>query len=184
MTKLCRSSFVAFVALCAIATGCGGKDDGAAVRTAGSVNIIGDPPPDGGGSVSAVGSGCTTKGATTKVVTGELRVNVYDSSIELPATAPAGVLEVVVFNRGSVPHELLMVKGASLAALPQAGGRVDESALPARTSWRVAVFPNNTICRGNFELDAGTYVFLDNTIPTGATASHASGGVVATITLT
>ena len=45
-----------------------GDDDGATTREAGSVVIIGPPPPGGGASVSAVGTGCTTKGATTKKV--------------------------------------------------------------------------------------------------------------------
>ena len=174
---------VASVALCAlIATACS-DDDGAEVRNSGSVQIVGEPPPEGGGSVSATGSGCTTKGATTKIAASTLEVVVDEYTLKAPSTAKAGVTEVVVKNVGSESHEVAMAKGMTLESLPIKDGRVDEAALEATGLYKIASFPKNTICRGVFDLTAGTYVFFDNLVAAGQTQSNFRRGMVAVVTV-
>ena len=171
------------VAVCLLVGAACSDDDGAEVRSSGTVEIVGPPPPEGGGSVSATGSGCTTKGATTKLAASTLEVSVDEYTLKAPATAKAGVIEVVVKNLGSEPHELVIVKAASRDALPIKDGRVDEVALEASGFNKIAAFPKNTICRGFFELTPGTYVMFDNLTGAGQTQSNFQRGMVATITL-
>ncbi|MEO5841480.1 MAG: hypothetical protein ABIQ73_16465 [Acidimicrobiales bacterium] len=172
------------VVLCAVLFAACSDDDGAEVRSAGSVEIVGPPPPEGGGSVSAVGTGCTTKGATTKLAAATLEVNVDEYTLQAPATAKAGVLEVIVRNRGAQPHELIIAKAASREALPVKDGKVDEVALEATGFYKIASFPKSTICRGFFDLAAGTYVLFDNLTGAGQTQSNLQRGMVSVLTLT
>jgi len=172
------------VAVCLlVGAACSDDDDGAQVRSSGSVEIVGPPPPEGGGSVSATGTGCTTKGATTKLAASTLSVSVDEYTLTAPATAKAGVIEFVVKNLGSEPHELVIVKAASRDALPVKDGRVDEVALEASGFNKIASFPKNTICCGFFELTPGTYILFDNLTGAGQTQSNFQRGMVATITL-
>ena len=171
------------VVLCALLFAACSDDDGAEVRSGGSVEIVGPPPPEGGGSVSAVGTGCTTKGATTKLADAKLEVDVDEYTIQAPATAKAGVFEVIVKNRGAQPHELILAKAASRDALPIKDGKVDEVALEATGYYRIASFPKNTICRGFFDLAAGTYVLFDNLTGAGQTQSNFQRGMVSVLTL-
>ena len=158
-------------------------DDGAEVRSGGSVEIVG-PPPAEGGSVSAVGTGCTTKGATTKLADSKLEVDVDEYTIKAPATAKAGVFEVIVKNRGAQPHELVIAKAPSRDALPVKDGKVDEAALEAMGFYRIASFPKNTICRGFFDLAAGTYVLFDSLTGPGQTQSNLQRGMFSVLTIT
>jgi len=171
------------VGLCALLFAACSDDDGAEVRSGGSVEIVGPPPPEGGGSVSAVGTGCTTKGATTKLAADTLEVNADEYTLQAPATGKAGVFEVIVKNRGSQPHELIIAKAASRDALPVKDGKVDEAALEATGYYKIASFPKNTICRGFFDLPAGTYVLFDNLTGAGQTQSNLQRGMVSVLTL-
>ena len=157
------------------------EDDGADTRTAGSVAIIGPPPPEGGGSVSAVGPGCTTKGATTKLPAGSHEIALDEWSVTVPASVPAGVSRFVLKNFGSEAHEVVIVPAASADALPVVDGRVDEDALTALKPKRVMEFAGNTICEGTFELAAGSYVVLCNLVDADATpaVNHFEEGMVA-----
>ena len=171
------------VALCVFgATACS-DDDGAEVRSSGSVEIVGPPPPAGGGSVSATGSGCTTKGATTKIASQVLTVELDEYSLKVPSTAKSGVTEVVVRNVGSQSHELGIAKAASRDALPIKDGRVDEAALEATGLFKIESFAKNTICRGVFDLQAGTYVLFDNLGGSATAQGNFQRGMVAAITL-
>jgi hypothetical protein len=171
----------ALILAVALGAACG-DDDGATVRETGSVRIVGDPPPEGGGSVSATGSGCTTKGATNKLPAATLEVSLFDDAIRTAASQPAGVTEVVVKNQGDAAHELVIVPESSAAARAVAAGAVDDATLAAGPLWRIAAFPRNTICRGIFDLPAGSYVLFDSLSEAGT--SNIGRGMVAKLTLT
>jgi hypothetical protein len=160
------------------------SDDGATTRATGAVQIIGPQPEGGGGSVSAVGAGCTTRGATTKLAARTLEVRLDEFTVTAPATVPAGVTRVLAKNFGSVPHGLVLAKVASADALPRKAGIVDVEAMAAGTVFRIEQFAKNTICEGTFDLPAGTYVVFCNDPATGSGKSHLDAGMVATITLT
>ena len=172
------------VVLCALLFAACSDDDGAEVRSGGSVEIVGSPPPEGGGSVSAVGTGCTTKGATTKLADAKIEIDVDEYTIQAPPTAKAGVFEVIVKNRGAQPHELVIAKAANRDALPVKDGKVDEAALEAIGFSRIASFPKNTICRGFFDLAAGTYVLFDSLTGPGQTQSNLQRGMFSVLTIT
>jgi hypothetical protein len=153
------------------------QDDGANTREAGSVVIIGPPPPGGGASVSAVGTGCTTRGATTKIAANDAEIAIDEYTVTPPATVPAGVSRFVVKNFGSDPHEVVITQADSIDDLPVADGFVDIDALPNQ-AYRVMEFAGNTICEGTFELPAGNYVVFSNL--DGPQGSDYAQGMVAT----
>jgi len=158
-----------------------GDDDGANTRTGGSVVIIGPPPPAGGASVSAVGSGCTTKGATTKKAANTLQIELDEYSITPPGSVTAGVNRIVVKNFGSDPHEIVITRAASIDDLPLADGAIDIDALSEKV-YRVMEFAGNTICEGTFDLSAGNYVVFSNL--DGSQGSDFEQGMVATFVVT
>jgi hypothetical protein len=164
-------------------------DDGADVRDEGTVVIIGPPPPGGGVSISAIGTGCTTRGATTKLPAYHAVVDVDAESIEVPEIV-AGVTRIVVRNFDSVPHGLVLTELDSIDDLPLTDdGYVDEEALP-NPVFRIAEFPGNTLCEGTFDLPAGDYVVFspspeDLDDPSGREReSDVSAGVVSELTIT
>lgn len=156
--------------LACVAAGCG--DDGADVREqadrAGSVGVIGPAPEGGGASVSAVASGCTTRGATTLLATSDLEIGLDEWSITVQ-DGTAGVVRIVAKNFGDLKHEVVIMKGSSTTGLPMMDGVVDiDAATPAA---RFLPFAGNTICQAPFELGPGSYVVFDN-----QPASEESGG--------
>jgi hypothetical protein len=152
-------------------------DDGADTREAGSVVIIGPPPPGGGASVSAIGTGCTTRGATTKLAANTIQIDIDEYEVIAPATVPAGVNRIVVRNFGSDPHEIVITQAGSVDDLPVVDGFVDVDALAGQT-YRVTEFAGNTICEGTFDLPAGDYVAFSNL--DGPRGSDYAQGMVAT----
>ena len=170
-------------ALCVLGAAACSDDDGAEVRGTGSVEIVGPPPPAGGGSVSATGTGCTTKGGTTRIPSQMLTVDLDEYTLKVPATAKAGVTEVVVRNVGAESHEIGIAKAASRNALPIKDGRVDEAALEATGLFKIESFAKNTICRGVFDLTAGTYVFFDNLGGSASAQGNFQRGMVAVVTI-
>ena len=158
-----------------------GDDDGATTREAGSVVIIGPPPPGGGASVSALGTGCTTKGATTKKVANNIQFALDEYTITPPDSITAGVNRIVVKNFGSDPHEIVITQAASIDDLPVSDGAVDIDALPEKV-FRVMEFAGNTICEGTFDLPAGNYVVFSNLA--GTEGTDFEQGMVATFVVT
>jgi hypothetical protein len=163
-------------------------DDGADVRDGGTVVIIGPPPPGGGVSISAIGTGCTTRGATTKQPAYHVLVDVDAGMIELPEIV-AGVTRIVVRNFDAVPHGLVLTELDSIDDLPLTDdGFVDEEALP-NPVYRIAEFAGNTLCEGTFDLPAGDYVGfspspedLDDPTAEGR-ESDLTAGIVAELTI-
>lgn len=169
--------------LTAVAAGCG--DDGTDVRDqadAGSVGMIGPAAEGGGASVSAVATGCTTRGATTLLSTTDLEIGLDEWSITVKGDT-AGVVRIVAKNFGDLEHEVVIVKGSSTSGLPMKDGVVDiEAVTPAA---RFLPFAGNTICQAPFELGPGSYVVFDNQ-PAGAESdgtTYRDHGMVASFTL-
>lgn len=179
-----RVGLAAVLALGMLA-GCSNNDDGAAVRDSGGVVSIVGPPPESGGSVSAVGTGCSTRGSTTRLPGSSIEVRLEDGTLEAPATATEGVIRFVAKNFGVQPHELWVVKATDIADVPRVAGRVEEDSMGALEFWRIRSFPGNTICQGLFTLAPGTYVLFDDLVPEGAdpTAPSSLSGMVATLTV-
>jgi hypothetical protein len=171
------------LAVCALGAAACSDDDGAEVRSNGTVEIVGPAPPDGGGSVSATGTGCTTKGGTTRLPSQTLTVDLDEYSVKVASSSKAGVTEVVARNVGSQSHELGIAKAASRDALPVKDGRVDEAALESTGLFKIESFPRNTICRGVFDLAAGTYVFFDNLGGSAQAQGNFQRGMVAVVTV-
>ena len=154
-----RTALIAIAALGAVITvpPITDGDDGADTRETGTVVIIGPPPLGGGVSVSAIGTGCTTRGATTKLPSDNVVVDIDAGTLEIPEIS-AGVTRVVVRNFDAVPHGLVLTELGSVEELPlTTDGFVDEEALPNKV-FRIAEFAGNTLCEGTFELPAGAYV--------------------------
>jgi hypothetical protein len=185
-----RTAIIAAAAVGAVATvpPITDGDDGAEVRDTGTVVVIGPPPPGGGVSISAVGSGCTTRGATTKLPSAHVIVDIDADDLELPEIT-AGVTRIVVRNFDAVPHGLVLTELDSVDDLPLTDdGFVDEEQLP-NPVFRIAEFPGNTICEGTFELPAGDYVAFSPS-PEDPDAEGAEGrepdiaaGIVAELTI-
>jgi hypothetical protein len=175
--------WIGVVALCVLGTAACSDDDGAEVRSSGSVEIVGPTPPAGGGSVSATGTGCNTKGGTTRIPSQMLTVELDEYTVKAPSAAKAGVTEVVVRNVGSQTHEIGIAKAATRDALPIKDGRVDEAALEATGLFKIESFAKNTICRGVFDLTAGTYVFFDNLGGTASTPGNFQRGMAVVVTV-
>jgi hypothetical protein len=170
---------VAVIALLTLLQACA-DDDGATTREAGSVVVIGPPPPGGGASVSAIGTGCVTKGATTKVPIASVQFELDEFSITPPDEITAGVNRLVVKNFGEEPHEIIITQAGSPDDLPLSDGVVDLEALPG-TLYRVQEFAGNTICEGTFDLPAGDYVVFSNLA--GSQGSDFERGMVASFTV-
>lgn len=175
-----RRSFLLAACLLALLPACS-DDDGASTREGGgSVQIIGPQPEAGGGSVSAVGAGCTTKGATTKLAAKTIEIRLDEYTVAAPAETTAGVTRVLVKNLGSAAHGIVITRTGSAASLPRKGTAVDLDALPAEATFRIEPFAGNTICEGTFDLPAGSYLVFCPEAPAGG-ASHLDQGMVATL---
>jgi hypothetical protein len=162
-------------------------DDGSAVReTGGSVRLVGPAPEGGGGSVSAVGTGCVTKGATTKIAAASVEIDLDEWSITPPETPiGAGVVRIVAKNYGSEAHALTIVAASSVAELTADDGSIDPAALEAAETHSIESFAGNTICEGTFELAPGPYVLLCDLVQedAGQTLDHFELGMATAITI-
>ena len=144
-----------------VLAGCGGDDE------PGTVTRLGTPP------VEADPAGSATVEMAPAEPALEVAVVLDEWSImpELGETA-AGVVEFVVTNGGSEPHELVVIRSdAESSALPVVDGLVPESDVDFRGE--VEEFPAGSIRTGTFRLETGRYLLICN-IP-----QHYSNGMVA-----
>ena len=145
----------------AVLGACGG-DDGA-----GTVTRLGTPP------VEADPAGSTTVTMAPGETAQEIAVVLDEWSVtpELGGM-DAGVVEFVVTNGGSEPHELVVIRSdAESSALPVVDGLVPESDVDFEGE--VEEFPAGSIRSGTFRLEAGRYLLICN-IP-----QHYQSGMVA-----
>ncbi len=167
-----------------------GDDDGAGVRE------VGD---DGSASGSASGSGSAASGSGSTAeaecapvgdvaaADSTVSVELDEFTIETTGTAAAGLVGFEIANIGEEPHELVVIAGDSVAALPtDADGAVVEADLPSTAFiGEVEPFPGGEDCSGAFELEAGEYVLLCNIVEEedGQTESHLAEGMATTFTV-
>lgn len=137
-------------------------------------------------SVSAPGNGSAAAvGACEPVGEGggaEVEVTLDEWHITAePASASAGRVTFDVRNDGEEPHELVVVRGASIDGLSVVDGKVDEGALPdGAFIGEVESFPAGESCEGTFELTAGPYLLFCNIAEEhdGELESHFQQGMV------
>lgn len=113
----------------------------------------------------------------------EISATLSDFKIELdPSTVPAGPVQLVATNKGTHPHEVVVVKGVAANALPtKADGTVDEDKLPAEAKiGEIEAFKPGLTCGGGFTLSAGTYTVFCNVLGT-AEGAHFRNGMVTTL---
>jgi hypothetical protein len=174
------------VAVAGVAAACS-DDDGAGVRASASA------------SASASGSGpasgptdkarCEPVGDRTKADT-TVSVTLSEFAITLSRrTVPAGTVAFVARNAGAEPHEFVIVRAASAAALPtDDDGAVVEDRLAAGAEiGEVEAFPSDSSCHGTFDLTPGRYVMFCNLVDEhghGGSGSHFAQGMHTTFEVT
>src|SRR5204863_4470892 len=84
------------------------------------------------GSATGEGGDCLSTSSASGAAT-TVGAALSDFKIELtPTTANAGAVEFDATNKGTHPHEIVVVKGIASSALPtDANGKVDEDKLPS-----------------------------------------------------
>lgn len=157
-------------ALVAVA-GCG-RDDGAGVRVIGTPT--GSPTATASGTATGTGTTATGTGAPSCEPVGagltpgsEIDVTLEEYSIAVDTRrVAAGAVEFDIDNRGTEPHELVVVAAAGPGALPTTeDGALDEQALGrGRLVGEVHPFEAGEDCHGTFTLDPGRYVLLCNVV--------------------
>ena len=104
------------------------------------------------------------------------------------AQVGAGVVSFIAENTGQEEHELVIVKADSATALPKdATGAMDEAKLPeGALIGEIEPFAAGQLCKGNFALQAGSYVLLCNITETeadGTKESHVAEGMHTSLTV-
>jgi plastocyanin len=109
--------------------------------------------------------------------------------------AKAGTITFVAANRGSITHELVVIRAASVASLPlvttpggeRAVGAVDEEAISAAdTIGETGDVKAGTTATKRLKLTPGSYVVfcnIDNKAPDGTVTNHFQSGMSATLTV-
>jgi hypothetical protein len=127
-------------------------------------------------------------GSTAEVTLQEYSVVIHSGPVK------SGTVKLHVANVGSISHELVIVRAASVSALPRvkkAGersvGAVDEEAIPKTDKMGETgdVAPRSSTTQ-RFKLPPGTYVIfcnIDTKIAGGTVFNHFVHGMVATLTV-
>ena len=134
---------------------------------------------EGGDCVPATASEPASGAAT------EVKATLSDFKIELdPTSATAGTVAIDGTNKGTHPHEIVVVKGVASSALPtDANGKVDEDKLPAdAVIGELEAFSPGKNCSASFTLAAGSYTLFCNVV--GAEeGAHFQKGMVTSFTV-
>ena len=176
-----RWAWSAMAVLSVAAAACG-TDDGAAVREIGD---DGAASGSGSGSASGVEPTCQPVGDFS-VADSQLDVTLGDFYVSPQGPAVAGKVNIVATNVGDEPHEVVVVVGDDVAALPtDADGAFDEEAYGTdRVLGEIEAFPAGEDCNGVFDLAPGSYVLLCNLVETeadGTIESHFAEGMATVI---
>lgn len=134
--------------------------------------------------------------AATGVVPTSVNARLQEFSIAPPASeVKAGTVTFAAANRGSVTHEMVVVRADSVAALPKvttpggerAVGDVDEEAISrANTIGETGDVKVGKTVTKHFKLTPGNYVVfcnIDDHAPDGTVTSHFQNGMSATVTV-
>ena len=134
----------------------------------------------------APNAGATAAAKATPTV----KVTLIEYKVKLkPATvsAPAGKVKLVAKNKGSMLHEMVVVRAADAAALPvDAEGSVVEDQIPeANLMGEIPEFKEGKTKSKVFALTPGTYVVFCNITEDqgGTTISHFKQGMHAVLTV-
>jgi uncharacterized cupredoxin-like copper-binding protein len=115
------------------------------------------------------------------------------SMVVRPTTVKAGGVRFTIRNRGTMTHEMVLVRAADVAALPRvavataerAVGDVDEEAIPESDKPGEAEVEQGATVTKTIDLDPGTYVMfcnIDTQQPDGTVLNHFQRGMQAVIT--
>ena len=114
-----------------------------------------------------------------------LDVSLKEWSVKLSrSSVPAGPVNLVAHNDGSMTHEVLVLRGDSAAALPHnSDGSINEDAISkADTIGEISEFDLGKTCGRAYDLPAGKYVLVCNIVM--GDVIHAKNGMVAELTVT
>jgi hypothetical protein len=171
-----------------------GDDDGAGVREVGDGGSASGSASGSGSGSAASGSASGSAAEAACAPVGDLAsadstvtVELDEFTIEPIGTATAGAVGFELTNIGEEPHEMVVVAGDSIEALPtDADGALVEADLPDGSFiGEVEPFPGGEDCSGVFELAAGDYVLLCNIVEEedGQTESHLAEGMATTFSV-
>jgi hypothetical protein len=114
-----------------------------------------------------------------------LQATLSDFKIELDrSTIPAGAVSIDGTNKGTHPHEVVVVKGVTGPALPTAAdGSVDEDKLPAGALvGELERFTPGNSCSAGLDLTGGSYTLFCNVV--GTEGAHLKLGMVTSLIVT
>lgn len=133
----------------------------------------------GGAEACHIENGLSTKGTDLVVTLSEWKVELAQ-----PKVAP-GVVSFIADNAGEEPHELVIVKGSDPKALKtNENGGLEEEAVEADLLGEIEPFAGGSLCRGNFALEAGTYILacnIEEKEEDGTIEAHYKEGMVTTL---
>jgi hypothetical protein len=157
---------------------CGGSSDGSKRAGTSKRAKVAREKQDKRAPCHATGDVDVVAGAPVeKVVLADRRVVVQRRPL-----AP-GTITLQVRNRGTKPHELVVVRGSTAEKLQLVNGTLDEDHLPAGASivGRIEPLASDATCTVAFELPAADYVLLCNLVD--GKEHHAGEGQVADLTV-
>lgn len=163
---------------------CGDKKDGSSASE--NLNKSSGSTTTSTASAGGATAECKTEDTITEAATSEVVVTLSEWTVK-PSTAPkGGNVSFKAENAGKENHELVIVKGDSVDALPKdADGGMDEDKLPeGGLIGEIEPFAGGKVCSGVFKLPAGKYVLLCNiteTEPNGEKESHLKEGMHTTL---
>ena len=112
----------------------------------------------------------------------EVTLNEWSVSLSR-ASVPAGTVNLVAHNKGTMIHEMIVLRADSVDQLPHnADGSINEDVVSmADTVGEIAEFEQGATCGRSFELAAGSYIVFCN-IAMGDVV-HAKRGMVSQLTV-
>lgn len=183
-------------ALVLVVAACGG-DDGATVRNLGADGTAtgtGTGTATGTGAATGTGTGiggvapaCPSAEPTPGGATVAVTLTEYAIATDVDEV-PAGSVRFVVENAGEEPHELLVLRAASLDELPlDDRGVLVEDRLPGGVLvGEIEPFAAGQTCELALELGAGDYLLVCNVVEGegGVVKAHLPLGMVRSLTVT
>jgi hypothetical protein len=164
-----------------IVAGCGAdNNDGSGARAQGQERT---PPTrkaesSAGTTAATDSSGCDAQGASTAEPDSTVTVKLAEFSVHAtPDAVPAGTIELVAENQGSIFHELVVVRwdgDPGKLPLNQAGG-ADQTKFRDDIVGRIDDFQAHSTCRASFDLDPGRYALICNLVDDGFTPHYSQG---------
>lgn len=139
-----------------------------------------------GPTTTAAFAGCEVVGGSSSGAVATVAVQLADYAVVPGTTRVApGLVRFDAQNIGRRPHELVVVRAASVAKLPKEkdGSMAEERLADNALAGEIEEFPTGERCAGTFELESGTYVLLCNLVEadTSGPIVHLNKGMATTI---